>query len=122
MARGWGDVGLHMTPLDPIKVGTCAQWAAYPISHWECQTLQCSNCSDYPVPTEEARKDTGVEDILFHAYVYKVLLRADGKEQQQSELVQKRTKIGVFHQLYYSPELGRGQYHMTSYRLAPRCR
>ncbi len=97
MARGWGDVGLHTTPFDAIRVGTCARWAAHPVPYWECQTLQCGNCSDYPVPTEEAREDAGAEDISFYDYEYKVLLQADGKEQQRLELVQKRTKIGVFH-------------------------
>jgi hypothetical protein len=29
---------------------------------------------------EEARKEVGGEDISFHVYKYKVLLRADGKE------------------------------------------
>jgi hypothetical protein len=119
MAMGWGNVGLHMTLLDGIRAGTCARWAAHPVPHWECQTLQCGNCSDYPVPAEEARKDAGVEDISFHVYEYKVLLRADSKERQRIKLVQKRTKIGVFHRLYYVPVLGRGQYHMSSYRLAP---
>jgi hypothetical protein len=74
MARGWGDVGLHMTLIDAIRVGACAQWATHPVPHWECQTLQCGNCSDYPVPTEEAREDAGAEDISFHVYKYKVLL------------------------------------------------
>ena len=97
MAKGWGDVRMHTTPLDAIRVGTCAQWAAHSVPHWERQTLQCSNCSDYPVPAEEARKDGGVEDISFHVYKYKVLLHADSKEWRQIELVQKRTKIGVFH-------------------------
>ncbi len=77
MPRGWGDVGWHTTPLDAIRVGTCARWAAHPVPHWECLTLQCGNCSDYPVPTEEACKDAGAEDISFHVYEYKVLLRAD---------------------------------------------
>jgi hypothetical protein len=80
------------------------------------------HCSDYLVPTEEARKDAGAEDISFHVNEYKVLLRADGKEWQQLELVEKRTKIGVFNQLYYLPTLGRGQYPTTSYRLALQCR
>ncbi len=76
--------------------------------HWECKTLQCGNCSDYPVPTEEAHKDVGAEDISFHVYKYKVLLHADDKERQGLELLQKRTKIGVFHRLYYLPALCRG--------------
>jgi hypothetical protein len=85
MARGWGDVGLHTMPLDVIRAGTCAQWAAHPVPHWECQTLQlqCGNCSDYPAPAEEAREDTRAKDISFHVYKYKVLLRADSKERQQ---------------------------------------
>ncbi len=122
MARGWGDVGLHMTPLDEIREGTCSCWAAHPMPHWECQTLQCSNCSDYPVPAEEAREDARAEDISFHVYKYKVSLCADGKEQQRIELAQKRMKIGAFHRLYYVPTLGRGQYHTMSYHLAPQYR
>jgi hypothetical protein len=97
MASGWGDVGLHLMPLDAIRAGTCAWWAAHPVPHWECQTLQCGNCSDYTLPAEEACKDAGAEDISFHVYKYKVLLRAVGKEWQQLELVQKRTKIGELH-------------------------
>ncbi len=55
-------------------------------------------------------------------YKYKVSLRKDGKERRRLELVQKRTKIGKFHCLYYWPALGRGWYHSTSYMLAVRCR
>ncbi len=89
--------------------------------HWECQTLQCSNCKEYPIPNEEAREDRAAEDISFHVYKYKVSLRKDGKERRRLELVQKRTMIGEFHCLYYWPALGRGWYHSTSYMLAARC-
>jgi hypothetical protein len=74
------------------------------------------------VPAEEAREDAGVEVILFHVYEYKVSQRKDGKERRRLELVQKRTTIGEFHRLFYGPALGRGRYHMTSYKLAARCR
>jgi hypothetical protein len=121
MARGWGEVVLHPKPSDEIWAGTCARWSANNVPHWDCQTLQCANCKEYPVPAEEVREDAGAEDILFHVYEYKVLLRQDGKEQQQLELVQKRTTIGKFHRLFYGPALGRGRYHMTSYKLAARC-
>ncbi len=90
--------------------------------HWECQTLQCGNCKEYPVPKEEAREDVAVEDISFHIYEYKVSLCKDGKERRQLELVQKHTTISKFHRLYYWPALGRGRYHSTSYMLAARCR
>ncbi len=89
--------------------------------HWECQTLQCDNCKEYPVPKEEAREDAATEDIFFHVYEYKMSLRKDGKEQRQLELVQKWCKIDKFHCLYYWPTLGQGRYHMTSYMLAARC-
>ena len=90
--------------------------------HWECQTLQCAECTVNPIPKEEAREDAAVEDILFHVYKYKVSLRKDDMEQRRLELVQKRTKIGKFHCVYYGPALGRERYHSTSYRLAARCR
>jgi hypothetical protein len=73
------------------------------------------------VPAEEAREDAGAEMISYHVYKYKVLLRADGKERWQLELVQKRTTIGDFHRLSYVPALERGRYHMSSYKLAARC-
>jgi hypothetical protein len=88
------------------------------VPHWECQTLQCGNCKEYPVPKEEAQEDGAAEDISFRMYEYKVSLRKDGKEHRQLELVQKCTKIGKFHSLYYWPALGRGRYHSTSYMLA----
>ena len=49
-------------------------------------------------------------------------LSADGKERRRLELVQKRTTIGEFHHRFYIPALNRGRYHMTSYKLAARCR
>ena len=72
MVRGWGEVALHPKPSDAIRAGTCARWSANVVPHWECQTLQCANCKEYPVPAEEAREDAGAEDILFHVYEYKV--------------------------------------------------
>ena len=122
MLRVWGDVALHPTPSDAIRAGTCARWSAGEVPHWECQTLQCSTCTLYPVPAEEAREDAGAEEITFHVYKYTVLLRKDGKERRRVELVQKRATIGEFHQLYYVLALGRGRYHMTSYKPAARCR
>ncbi len=89
--------------------------------HWECQTLQCSDCKEYPDPKEEAQEDGAAEDISFHVYKYKVSLRKDGKEHRQLELVQKLTTNGKFHCLYYWPALGCGGYHSTSYMLAARC-
>ncbi len=89
--------------------------------HWECQTLTCGTCIEYPVPKEESRKDASAEYISFHIYEYKVTLRKDGKEQRRLELVQKSCTIGEFHRVYYLPALGRGRYHSTSYRLAARC-
>jgi hypothetical protein len=83
--------------------------------------LQCSNCKKYPVPKEGTQEDRAAENISFHVYEYKVTLHKDGKEHKQLELVQKRTKIGKFHCLYYWPVLGRGQYHSTSYMLAAPC-
>ncbi len=73
------------------------------------------------MPAEEAREDAGAENISFHVYEYKVSLRKDGKEQRRLELIQKQTTIGKFHRLFYGPALGRGRYHMTSYKLAARC-
>jgi hypothetical protein len=69
--------------------------------HWQCQTLQCVDCIDYPVPKEEAREDAAAEDISFHVYEYKVSLHKNSKEHRRLELVQKRTMIGKFHCLYY---------------------
>ena len=122
MARGWGEVVLHPKPSNAIRAGTCARWSANVVPHWECQTLQCANCKEYPVPAEEAREDAGAEDILFHVYEYKVSQQKDGKERRRLKLVQKRMKIGEFHRLFYGPALRRGRYHMTSYKLAARCR
>jgi hypothetical protein len=73
------------------------------------------------VPAEEAREDEGAKQISFHVYEYKVLLRQDGKEHRQLEIVQKRAVIGKYHCLFYVPALGCGRYHMTSYRLAAGC-
>jgi hypothetical protein len=84
--------------------------------------LHCSNCKEYPVPKEEAQEDRATEDISFHIYEYKVSLRKDDKEQRRLELVQKHTKIGEFHCLYYRPALGHGRYFFTSYMLAACCR
>ena len=53
MSRGWGDVTLHPTPSDAIRVGTCARWSDGNVPHWECQTLQCGTYTSYPVPAEE---------------------------------------------------------------------
>jgi hypothetical protein len=83
MARGWGSVVLHPTPMDAIIAGTCARWSAHAVPHWECQTFQCVDCMHYPVPKEEAREDTSAEDISFHVYETKVSLhktarRGDG--------------------------------------------
>jgi hypothetical protein len=89
MARGWGEVVLHPKPSDAIRSGTCARWSANDVLHWDCQTLQCKNCREYPVPAEEAPEDAGAKNILFHVYEYKVSLRKDGKEQRQLKLVQK---------------------------------
>ena len=122
MARGWGEVALHPKPSDAIRAGTCARWSANVVPHWECQTLQCANCKEYPVPVEKAREDAGAEDISFHVYEYKVSQRKDGKEQRQLKLVQKGTTIGKFHRLFYGPAPGRGRYHMTSYKLVAQCR
>jgi hypothetical protein len=91
------------------------------VLHWECQTLQCANCNVNPVPKEEARETTAMEDISFHFYKYKMSLRKDGKERRRLQLVQKCAKIGEFHHLYNRPALGRGHYHSTSYRLVPLC-
>jgi hypothetical protein len=96
MAREWGNVALHPTPSNAISAGTCAQWSAGEVPHWECQTLQCSTCTPYPVLMEEAREDAGAEQISFHVDEYKVSLRKDGKECRQLELVQKRATIGNF--------------------------
>ena len=120
-ARGWGVIASEPTPSSAIMAGTCSQWSLHAVPHWECQTLQCTNCKEYPVPTEEAWEDTATEDISFHVYEYKVSLRWDSKEQRRLELVQKLTKIGKFHHLYYGPALGPGRYHSTSYCLAARC-
>jgi hypothetical protein len=121
-ARGWGTVEWHAKTSLAIAEGTCARWTSHAVPHWKCQTLQCVDCMDYPVPKEEAREDAAAEEISFHVYEYKVSLRKDGKERRRLELVQKRTTIDEFHRLYYGPALGRGRYHSTSYMLAARCR
>jgi hypothetical protein len=82
IVRDWGNVALHTMPLEAIRAGTCAQWSAHNMPHWECQTLQWGTCTTYPVPVEEACEDVGAEQILFHVYEYKVLLHQDGKEHQ----------------------------------------
>ena len=120
-ARGWGIVALEPTATSAISARTCTRWSLHDVPHWKCQTLLCADCKEYPVPKEEAREDTAVEEISFHVYEYKVSMRKDGKERRRLELVQKRAKIGEFHRLYYGPALGRGRYHSTSYCLAARC-
>ena len=122
MSRGWGDPGLHTTHLDAIRAGTCARWTAHAVPHWKCQTLQCSECMDYPVPVEEAHEDADAEHISFHIYERKKSEQKDGTEQTQLELVHMTTKIGEFHHLYYGPALKKGRYHMTSYKIAACCR
>jgi len=121
-ARGWGIVASELTATSAISVGTCARWSLHDVPHWKCQTLQCADCKEYPVPKKEAREGAAAEEILFHVYKYKVSVRKDGKERRWLELVQKHAKIGDFHHLYYGPALGRGRYHSTSYCLAARCR
>jgi hypothetical protein len=121
-ASGWAAVAWHPKPSLAITEGTCQQWSSHAVPHWECQTLQCSNCKEYPVPKEEAQEDGAAEDISFHVYEYKVSLQKDGKELRRLELMQKPTTIGEFHCLYYWPALGHGRYHSTSYMLAVRCR
>ena len=96
-ASGWAAVAWHPKTLLAIMEGTCQQWSSHAVPHWECQTLQCSNCKEYPVPKEEAQEDGAAEDISFHVYEYKVSLRKDGKECRRLELVQKRMKIGKVH-------------------------
>ncbi len=121
-ASGWAAVAWHPKPSVAITEGTCQQWILHAVPHWECQMLQCGNCKEYPAQKEEAREDGAAEDISFHVYEYKVILRKDGKERRRLELVQKRTTIGEFHHLYYWPALSRGRYQSTSYMLAARCR
>ncbi len=87
MARGWGNVALHKTPSEAIRVDTCAQWSVHNMPYWECQMLQCGTCTTYPVPVEEAREDAGAEQILFHVYKYKVSLHQDSKEHCHLKLV-----------------------------------
>jgi hypothetical protein len=57
------------------------------VPHWECQTLQCGNCKEYPVREEEAQEEGAAEYISFHVYKYKVTLSKDGKELRWLELV-----------------------------------
>jgi hypothetical protein len=121
-ARGWAAIAWHPKPLLAIMEGTCVQWRLHAVLHWECQTLQCSNCKEYPVLKEEAQEDAAAEDISLYTYKYnKVSLRKDGKERRRLELVQKHTNIGEFHCLYYWPALGRGRYHSTCYMLTAHC-
>ncbi len=120
-ASGWAAVASHPKPSLAIMEGTCQQWSLHALPHWECQMLQCGNCKEYPIPKEEAQEDGATEDMSFHMYEYNVSLRKDIKERRQLELVQKRTKFGKFHCLYYWLALGCGWYHSTSYMLAARC-
>ena len=66
------------------------------MSHWECQTLQCTNCKEYPAPSEEAWEDAAMKDISFHVYEYKVSFCKDGKKRRRLQIIQKCTKIGEF--------------------------
>ena len=120
-ARGWGILTSEPMATSTILAGTCARWSSHDVPHWMCQTLQSANCKEYPIPKEEAREDAAAEDISFHVYKYKVSMRKDGKERRWLEPIQKRAKIGEFHQLYYGHTLGRRRYHSTSYRLAAGC-
>ncbi len=76
---GLDNVKLHLVLWYAIWAGTCAQWIAHAVMHWECQTLQCVNCREYPVPAEEAREDASNEDFSFHVYKYRVLIQVDKK-------------------------------------------
>ncbi len=116
-ARGWGVIASELTATSAISAGTCVRWSLHAVPHWNCQTLQCADCKEYPVPKEEAQENAAGEEILFHVYEYKVSVRKDGKEQRRLELVQKCAKIGEFHHLYYWPALSRRRYHSTSYHL-----
>jgi hypothetical protein len=53
-ASGWAAVAWHPKPLLAITEGICQQWSLHAVPHWECQTLQCGNCKEYPFPKEEA--------------------------------------------------------------------
>lgn len=77
--------------------GSWVRWSVHAVPHWECRTIQCGNCREYPVPAEEAHEDGDAEEISFHMYEYKVSLHKVRKECRQLELVQKREKIGKFH-------------------------
>jgi hypothetical protein len=79
-AKRRGNVALHPMPANAILAGSCAQWTAHDVPHWECQIIQCGNCMPYPVTTEEAHEDVGAEQILFHVYEYNVSVGKDGKE------------------------------------------
>ncbi len=83
--------------------------------------LQCGNCKKCPILKEEAQEGRATEDVSFYIYKYKVSLRKDGNEHRWLELVQKHTKIGNFHCLYYWPTLMCGWHHSTTYMLAACC-
>ena len=85
-ARGWGIVASEQTATSAILVGTCARLSLHDVPHLKCQTLQCADCKENPVPKEEAREDAAMEEILFHVYEYKVSVRKDGKERRQLKL------------------------------------
>jgi hypothetical protein len=67
-ASGWAAVAWHPKPLLAIMEGTCQQWSSHAVPHWDCQTLQCSDCKEYPVPKEEAHKKRATEGISFRMY------------------------------------------------------
>ena len=66
IARGWGTVLLDPTPRDAIIADTCARWSAQIVLHWECQTLTCGTCTEYPVPKEETTGKMVADALYFN--------------------------------------------------------
>ncbi len=56
-ASGWATAAWHPKPSLAITEGTCQRWSLHAVPHWECQTLQCSNCKECPASMEEAQED-----------------------------------------------------------------
>eukprot|EP00966_Prymnesium_polylepis_P222015 5136742-Prymnesium_polylepis.1 len=83
-ARGWGAPDWHSKPSMALSEVMCKQDDAIP--RWKCQTDECDDCPEYPIPPEERREDKGAEEISFHVYEQVTSMRKDGKPRVRLEL------------------------------------
>jgi hypothetical protein len=66
-ASEWAAVAWPPKPSLAITEGTCQQWSLQAVPHWECQTLQCGNCKEYPVPKTDSKAKSFVTSLEGYA-------------------------------------------------------